>query len=48
MAISPSCPPSAVAAVDGLIDFVDTMFEGMESGIDAGLLDGSIEPVPGV
>ena len=38
----------AVAAVDGLIDFMDTMFEGMESGIDPGLLDCSIEPLFGI
>jgi DNA-binding GntR family transcriptional regulator len=36
----------AVAATDALIDFVDTMFEGMESGIDPSLLDCSIEPLP--
>jgi hypothetical protein len=35
----------AVAATDALIDFMDTMFEGMESGIDPGLLDCSIEPL---
>jgi DNA-binding GntR family transcriptional regulator len=38
----------AVAAVDVLIDFMDTMFEGMESGLDPGLLDCSIEPLLGV
>jgi DNA-binding GntR family transcriptional regulator len=38
----------AVAAVDVLIDFMDTIFEGMESGIDPGLLDCSIEPLLGV
>jgi hypothetical protein len=38
----------AVAAVDGLIDFMNTMFEGMESGLDPSLLDCSIEPLPGV
>jgi DNA-binding GntR family transcriptional regulator len=35
----------AVAATDALIDFMDSMFEGMESGIDPGLLDCSIEPL---
>ncbi len=35
----------AVAATDALIDFMDTMFEGMESGIDPRLLDCSIEPL---
>jgi DNA-binding GntR family transcriptional regulator len=35
----------AVAAVDVLIDFMDGMFEEMESGIDPGLLDCSIEPL---
>src|ERR1700730_13140187 len=34
----------ADAATDALIDFRDTMFEGMESGIDPSLLDCSIEP----
>jgi DNA-binding GntR family transcriptional regulator len=38
----------AVAAVDVLIDFMDGMFEGMESGIDPALLDCSIEPLPGL
>jgi DNA-binding GntR family transcriptional regulator len=37
----------AVAAIDVLIDFMDTMFEGMESGIDPSLLDCSIEPLLG-
>jgi DNA-binding GntR family transcriptional regulator len=37
----------AVAATDALIDFMDTMFEGMESGIDPDLLDCSIEPLLG-
>jgi DNA-binding GntR family transcriptional regulator len=37
----------AVAASDALIDFMDQMFEEMESGIDPGLLDCSIEPLPG-
>ena len=37
----------AVAASDALIDFMDQMFEAMESGIDPGLLDCSIEPLPG-
>src|SRR5690348_6139851 len=37
----------AVAASDRLIDFMDQMFEAMESGIDPGLLDCSIEPLPG-
>ena len=36
----------AEAAVDVLIDFMDGMFEGMESGIDPALLDCSIEPLP--
>ncbi|HEY4985986.1 MAG TPA: GntR family transcriptional regulator [Bradyrhizobium sp.] len=35
----------AVAATDALIDFMDTMFDGMESGIDPSLLDCSIEPL---
>jgi DNA-binding GntR family transcriptional regulator len=38
----------AVAAIDALIDFMDTMFDGMESGIDPGLLDCNIEPLLGV
>jgi DNA-binding FadR family transcriptional regulator len=37
----------AVAASDALIDFMDQMFEEMEAGIDPGLLDCSIEPLPG-
>jgi DNA-binding GntR family transcriptional regulator len=37
----------AVAASDALIGFMDRMFEEMESGIDPGLLDCSIEPLPG-
>jgi DNA-binding GntR family transcriptional regulator len=37
----------AVAASDALVDFMDQMFEEMESGIDPGLLDCSIEPLPG-
>jgi DNA-binding GntR family transcriptional regulator len=37
----------AVAASDALVDFMDQMFEEMESGIDPGLLDSSIEPLPG-
>jgi DNA-binding GntR family transcriptional regulator len=37
----------AVAASDALIDFMDRMFEEMESAIDPGLLDCSIEPLPG-
>ena len=37
----------AVAASDALIDFMDQMFEEMETGIDPGLLDCSIEPLPG-
>jgi DNA-binding GntR family transcriptional regulator len=36
---------SAVAATDALIDFMSTMFDGMESGIDPRLLDCSIEPL---
>jgi DNA-binding GntR family transcriptional regulator len=35
----------AVAATDALIDFMDGMFDGMESGIDPSLLDCSIEPL---
>ena len=35
----------AVAATDALVDLVDAMFEGMESGIDPRLLDCSIEPL---
>jgi DNA-binding GntR family transcriptional regulator len=35
----------AVAATDALIDFMDAMFDGMESGIDPSLLDCSIEPL---
>jgi DNA-binding GntR family transcriptional regulator len=38
----------AVAATDALIDFMDSMFDGMESGIDPSLLDCSIEPLLGV
>jgi DNA-binding GntR family transcriptional regulator len=37
----------AVKASDALIDFMDQMFEEMETGIDPGLLDCSIEPLPG-
>src|SRR5262245_4178871 len=37
----------AVNASDALIDFMDQMFEEMESGIDPSLLDCSIEPLPG-
>ncbi|CCE10001.1 Transcriptional regulatory protein [Bradyrhizobium sp. STM 3843] len=37
---------SAVKASDTLIDFMDQMFEEMEAGIDPGLLDCSIEPLP--
>ena len=37
----------AVAATDALIDFMDAMFDGMESGIDPSLLDCSIEPLFG-
>jgi DNA-binding GntR family transcriptional regulator len=36
----------AVKASDTLIDYMDQMFEDMESGIDPGLLDCSIEPLP--
>jgi DNA-binding GntR family transcriptional regulator len=36
----------AVKASDTLIDFMDQMFEDMESGIDPSLLDCSIEPLP--
>jgi DNA-binding GntR family transcriptional regulator len=35
----------AVAATDALIDFMDAMFDGMESSIDPSLLDCSIEPL---
>ena len=38
----------AVTATDALIDFMDSMFDGMESGIDPSLLDCSIEPLLGV
>ncbi|MBR0895271.1 GntR family transcriptional regulator [Bradyrhizobium tropiciagri] len=37
----------AMAASDALIDYMDTMFEGMEAGIDPRLLDCSIEPLLG-
>lgn len=37
----------AVKASDALIDFMDSMFEGMEAGIDPRLLDCSIEPLLG-
>lgn len=37
----------AEAASDALIDFVETMFDTMESGIDPSLLDCSIEPLLG-
>jgi DNA-binding GntR family transcriptional regulator len=37
----------AVTASDALIDYMDQMFEEMESGIDPSLLDCSIEPLPG-
>jgi DNA-binding GntR family transcriptional regulator len=36
----------AVEASDTLIDFMDQMFEDMEAGVDPGLLDCSIEPLP--
>jgi hypothetical protein len=36
-----------VAASDALIDFMDSMFAGMEAGIDPRLLDCSIEPLLG-
>jgi DNA-binding GntR family transcriptional regulator len=36
---------AAVSASDDLIDFVDSMFETMEAGIDPALLDSSIEPI---
>jgi len=36
----------AVKASDALIEFMDQMFEEMETGIDPGLLDCSIEPLP--
>ena len=35
----------AVAASDGLIDFVERMFEAMETEIDPSLLDSSMEPL---
>lgn len=35
------------AASDALIDFVETMFDAMETGIDPSLLDCSIEPLFG-
>jgi DNA-binding GntR family transcriptional regulator len=35
----------AVAASDALVDFVDSMFDGMELDIDPSLLDCSIEPL---
>jgi len=37
----------AMAASDALIDFMDSMFAGMEAGIDPRLLDCSIEPLLG-
>jgi DNA-binding GntR family transcriptional regulator len=37
---------ASVKASDTLIDFMDQMFEDMASGIDPGLLDCSIEPLP--
>jgi len=37
----------AMAASDALIDHMNTMFEGMEAGIDPQLLDCSIEPLLG-
>ncbi|WP_407170269.1 GntR family transcriptional regulator [Bradyrhizobium sp. ORS 111] len=37
----------AMAASDALIDHMNTMFEGMEAGIDPRLLDCSIEPLLG-
>jgi hypothetical protein len=42
------CVDRVVVAIDALIDFMDAMFDGMESGIDPGLLDCSIEPLLGV
>jgi DNA-binding GntR family transcriptional regulator len=38
----------AVAASDALMDFVDSMFDVMETEIDPALLDRSIEPLLGV
>ena len=38
---------AAVKASDALIDFMDQMFTGMETGIDPRLLDCSIEPLLG-
>ena len=50
--MSRSSTPSPTAAWierlrrrDALIDFMDTMFDEMESGIDPSLLDCSIEPL---
>jgi DNA-binding GntR family transcriptional regulator len=37
----------ATAASDALMDYMDTMFQGMEAGIDPRLLDCSIEPLLG-
>jgi DNA-binding GntR family transcriptional regulator len=37
---------SAVKASDTLIDFMDQMFADMSAGIDPGLLDCNIEPLP--
>jgi DNA-binding GntR family transcriptional regulator len=37
---------SAVKASDELIDFMDRMFADMSTGIDPGLLDCNIEPLP--
>ena len=36
-----------LTASDALIDFMDSMFAGMEAGIDPRLLDCSIEPLLG-
>lgn len=36
---------AAVAASDALIGFIETMFDGLEAGIDPRLLDCSIEPL---
>ena len=47
-AIANRRPDRAVVAIDALIDFMNTIFDGMESGIDPVLLDCSIEPLPGI
>ena len=45
-AIAGQRAPAAVKASDTLMDFMDQMFADMSAGIDPGLLDCNIEPLP--